>query len=193
MTSTTFVSAMHMSTRRPEGADEPRQQSPAQRHQELLQRFYDAFARRDATEMGACYHDDARFADPAFPDLDAAGARAMWSMLTARAPDLVVRATDFEVDGERGRCRWVASYTFSKRSVENHVEARFCFRDGLIVRHEDDFDFWRWSRQALGPVGLALGWSTVLKKTVQATAAKGLHRWRAEHEGRRPGSDVSPG
>ena len=41
---------------------------------------------------------------------------------------------------------------------------------GKIVRHIDRFDFWRWSRMALGPAGLLLGWTPLLHKKVQAKA-----------------------
>jgi ketosteroid isomerase-like protein len=146
---------------------------------ELIERFYRAFHQRDAATMGACYRDDASFSDPVFPSLDAAGARAMWAMLTARASDLTVEASDIQADASQGSCRWVARYTFSAtgRFVENRIAARFTFQDGLIRSHVDTFDFWRWSRQALGPTGLLLGWSPVVRNKVRATAAAGLRKF----------------
>ena len=57
---------------------------------ELLTKFYEAFQRRDAEAMGACYHDEAVFMDPAFGRLRADEARAMWRMLCARAPELAI-------------------------------------------------------------------------------------------------------
>lgn len=67
-------------------------------------------------------------------------------------------------------------YTFSAtgRPVHNVVDATFELRDGLIVTHVDEFDFWRWSRQALGPIGVLLGWSSVVRRKVQATARRSL-------------------
>ena len=56
----------------------------------------------------------------------------------------------------------------------NRIDARFEFRDGLIVRHVDRFDFWRWARQALGAPGWALGWSGWLRAKVRRRAAAGL-------------------
>ena len=35
----------------------------------LIDRFYQAFARRDAATMAACYHADVVFSDPVFPEL----------------------------------------------------------------------------------------------------------------------------
>ena len=142
----------------------------------LLQRFYEAFARLDGAEMAAAYAPDVRFSDPVFPDLEGERAGGMWRMLTGRAADLRVEASGIEAGPERGRAHWEAWYTFSLtgRRVHNVIEARFEFRDGLIVRHEDQFDFWRWSRQALGPAGLLLGWTPLVRNRVRAEAAKGL-------------------
>ena len=36
----------------------------------MVDRFYQAFARRDAAGMAACYHPQATFVDPAFGPLD---------------------------------------------------------------------------------------------------------------------------
>lgn len=151
---------------------------------QLLTDFYAAFGRQDGAEMATAYHDDATFSDPVFPDLDADGVRAMWTMLTSQAADLRVEASGIAVNDETGQARWDAWYTFSKtgRKVHNVIDARFEFRDGLIVRHVDSFSFWRWSRQALGVPGLLLGWTPFLQKKVQQTAAAGLAKWRAEHE-----------
>ena len=54
------------------------------------------------------------------------------------------------------------------------LAASFEFRDGKIVKHADCFDLYRWSRQALGPAGLLLGWTPLLQNKVRAMAAKGL-------------------
>ena len=58
-------------------------------------------------------------------------------------------------------------------------DARFEFRDEKIIRHRDSFDFWKWSRQALGLPGLLLGWSPYLRAKVARTAAKSLERFAA--------------
>ncbi|MGB0347184.1 MAG: nuclear transport factor 2 family protein, partial [Balneolaceae bacterium] len=53
--------------------------------------------------------------------------------------------------------------------------------DGLIINHQDDFDFWRWSTQALGFPGLILGWSPFLKKKVQKQALDSLNAFISKH------------
>ena len=147
----------------------------------LLQRFYEAFDRRDADAMAACYAADVRFEDPAFGVLGGDQARGMWRMLCERAQDLRVTASGIEADDRAGRAHWDAAYTFSQtgRRVLNRIDAEFEFRDGLIVAHRDRFDFWRWSRQALGAPGLLLGWSPLLRSKVRARARANLERYLA--------------
>lgn len=148
-------------------------------HALLIARFYEAFQRRDAAAMAACYHREIHFSDEVFPDLRGPQAGAMWAMLCARGKDLRVEPSGVTADDARGSARWDAWYTFSGsgRRVHNVIEATFAFRDGLIVRHVDRFDFWRWSRQALGPAGLLLGWTPFLRAKVRAQAARSLATW----------------
>jgi hypothetical protein len=77
---------------------------------------------------------------------------------------------------------WEVTYHFSTtgRMVRNIIDAEFEFDDaGLIMRHRDRFDFWRWARQALGAPGLLLGWTPMLRAKVRAQAAKNLDRFIA--------------
>lgn len=145
----------------------------------LLERFYAAFAARDGAGMAACYHPEARFADPVFPDLRGTEVGAMWRMLTERGKDLAVHSSDLWTDGDRGGARWVAEYTFSAtgREVRNEVVSTFVFRDGLIVEHRDAFDLWRWTRMALGGPGVLLGWSPLVKGRVRRQAKAALDRF----------------
>src|ERR1044071_1847474 len=142
---------------------------------ELIQRFYAAFAARDGAAMAACYAPGAHFHDPVFQDLNDDEPGAMWVMLTGRARDLEIRLVEHEADDARGSARWLADYTFSTgRRVHNDVRATFAFRDGLIFEHRDEFSFHGWARQALGAVGLLLGWSPPLRAKVRAQARAGL-------------------
>lgn len=148
-------------------------------HAELITRFYDAFSRCDGDAMAACYHPDVHFSDPAFPDLRGARAGAMWKMLTSRAADLKVVASDIHADDTSGRAHWEADYTFGAtgNKVHNVIDATFEFRDGLIVKHTDVFDFQAWAKQALGFTGLLLGWTSFLQNKVQKTAGGQLERY----------------
>jgi len=145
---------------------------------ELIERFYAAFARLDGEEMAACYAPDARFSDPVFTDLEGKEPGGMWRMLTGRAKDLQVRLAEHEAEEQRGSAHWLADYTFSTgRRVHNDVHAEFRFRDGLITEHRDAFSFYAWARQALGPVGLALGWTPIVRAKVQREAHAGLEEF----------------
>ncbi len=145
-------------------------------HKQLIERFYTAFQKRDAAGMATCYHADVTFSDEAFRGLRGDRARGMWRMLCERGTDLVLTFDNVTADAERGSAHWEARYTFSKtkRKVHNVIDASFRFRDGLIIEHLDHFDFWRWSRMAMGPAGLLLGWTPILKGVVRKSAAKTL-------------------
>jgi ketosteroid isomerase-like protein len=152
----------------------------------VIERFYAAFAQRDGARMAACYAPDVHFSDPVFTDLNGPEAGAMWRMLTERASDLRVELLERSADGDRGSAHWRAHYTFTQtgRSVVNDVRASLRFGDdGLVTDHVDDFDFHRWARQALGPSGLLLGWTPLLRSAVRRKARAGLDEFMAR-EGR---------
>jgi ketosteroid isomerase-like protein len=148
---------------------------------ELIQRFYAAFNRKDGAAMAACYTADAKFDDPVFPELKGKEPGEMWRMLTSRAGDLKVELREHEANDETGSAHWIATYTFTQtgRPVVNDVRAKFRFRDGLIAEHRDDFSFHSWSRQALGAPGLLLGWTPVLKGATRKKARAGLDEFMA--------------
>ncbi|MEP7356378.1 MAG: nuclear transport factor 2 family protein, partial [Anaerolineales bacterium] len=73
-------------------------------------------------------------------------------------------------------------YTFSTgRKVLNIIDAEFQFQAGRIVAHRDRFSFWRWSRQALGPTGLLLGWTPLVHNKVRAIARARLDKFIQAH------------
>lgn len=148
---------------------------------ELITRFYQAFQRRDGEAMAACYAPDVHFRDPAFGELVGVEAADMWRMLTRRAQDLQLEFDQVWADERSGGARWTACYTFTQtgRPVVNRIQARFAFEAGLIVRHQDDFDLWRWARQALGAKGLLLGWAPPVQAAIRRQARKGLAAFQA--------------
>lgn len=150
---------------------------------EQIRRFYAAFAERDGAAMEACYAPDVRFSDPVFPDLKGPEAGAMWRMLTGQAEDLEIELAEHAAEGDTGSARWIARYTFTRsgRPVVNDVRASFRFGpDGLIREHTDDFNFYRWARQALGLSGLLLGWTPIVKGGVRKQARASLDAFIAE-------------
>ena len=147
----------------------------------LINRFYEAFARQDGDAMAACYTDDAHFHDPVFEDLHGPEVGAMWRMLCERAEDLRIVHSQVQADADTGSAHWEADYTFrTGRAVHNPIDATFRFEAGLIADHRDDFDLYAWARQALGPVGLVLGWSPPVQGKIRAQAREGLEEFMGE-------------
>lgn len=139
-------------------------------NQSLITKFYTAFAEKDFATMNSCYHPDVVFEDPAFGRLEGKKARKMWEMLLSRpGAGATITFNNVEANEETGSANWRAEYLFgkAKRNVINEVSASFKFKEGLIIEHTDTFDVWKWSRQAMGPVGMLLGWSGFLKNKIQ--------------------------
>ncbi len=149
-------------------------------NRELISRLYVALDRKDGETMARCYHPQASFRDPVFT-LEGESVGDMWRMLTARASDLRAESHEVVADADSGSCRWEARYTFSGtgRAVHNRIQARFRFREGLIIEHVDQFDLWRWAAQALGPVGKLLGWSPMVRGKIRRQAAANLAAFQA--------------
>ena len=145
-------------------------------NEKLIHHFYNSFKQRDYAEMQKCYADDATFSDEAFQNLNATQVRAMWKMLCLRGKDLELTFQNVTADEKSGSAEWIAKYTFSQtgRKVVNHIKANFEFENGKIVKHIDDFDFYRWSSQALGMSGKLLGWTSFLQNKVRQKAMKSL-------------------
>ena len=126
--------------------------------------------------MQSCYSDNATFNDAVFTNLNAAQVRAMWEMLIKGGKDLQLEFKNISANDKTGNAEWIAHYTFSRtgNKVVNHIYASFVFENGKIVQHTDSFDFYKWSKQSLGTVGLLLGWTSFLQKKVQQAALKSL-------------------
>jgi len=150
---------------------------------ELITSFYEAFQRKDYEAMNAYYHPSIHFSDPVFQDLEGGEVKAMWQMLCERGTDLVVTYSDVTATDDRAEAHWEATYTLagSDRQIDNVIDAQFIFRDGLIYRHIDSFDLWKWARMALGTPGTLLGWSSPLQNKVRGKARRQLDRFIVEH------------
>jgi hypothetical protein len=147
-----------------------------------IRTLYEALGGKDGEAMAACYAPTGRFRDPAFGELSGEEAGDMWRMLTERAEDLSVELAEHDAGDDSGTARWIARYTFADtgRKVVNNGRASFRFGGGLIVEHVDEFSFYAWSRQALGPLGLVLGWTPVLPAMVRRRARGRLDAFRTE-------------
>lgn len=152
-------------------------------NKQLIESFYSSFQAKDHAGMIACYHPNVHFSDPVFTNLKGNQAKAMWHMLCERGKDLTLEYNQVEATNSTGRAHWEARYTFSasKRPVHNIIDATFAFQDGKIIKHTDVFDLWRWTRMALGPAGILLGWTPIIQNRVRQTAMQGLDAFIAKH------------
>lgn len=149
--------------------------SAIEKNKKIIERFYSAFQRLDGETMASCHGPGAKFEDAIFK-LEGDRIGSMWKMFCKNGKDLKVTFSEIEATDSTGRAHWVAKYTFSPtgRKVTNRITAHFQFENGLIKTHQDLFGFWRWSIQALGLLGLLLGWSQAVRNRVQTIAYKNL-------------------
>ena len=160
-------------------------------NQQSIENFYSAFARLDADTMAQCYADDASFDDEVFSLRGRREVAGMWRMLCqatqAKGADVwKLQFRDVQADAATGRAHWDAHYRFSStgRIVDNSIDARFSFNpQGQIASHQDSFDFWSWSRQALGAPGYVLGWTPLLRGKVRKQAGASLRSFLAKEPG----------
>lgn len=150
-------------------------------NEELITKFYTAFANADAKTMSECYHPNVHFIDPAFGLLKDGQVSKMWEMLIFRSKgNLKIEFSNIKADDFTGSAHWVATYNFSKtnRNVVNKISAEFTFQDGLIIKHIDNFDVWKWSKQAFGPMGYLLGWTGFFQDKIQQQALLSLKKYQ---------------
>jgi hypothetical protein len=131
--------------------------------------------------MSECYHPKVHFIDPAFGLLKGEQVSKMWEMLLIRSKgNLKIEFSNVKADESTGSANWVATYNFSRtnRNVINKIAAEFVFQDGLIIKHTDNFDVWKWSKQAFGLSGYLLGWTGFFQGKIQKQALLSLKKFQ---------------
>lgn len=153
-------------------------------NEQIIHKFYEAFAQKDFNAMAECYHPEAIFKDEAFDLKGSKQIGSMWRMLIERGTDLRMEFSNIQANDSTGKAHWEAWYTFSStgNKVHNIIDANFTFKDGKILNHRDSFNFYRWSAQSLGITGKLLGWTGYLHQKVRATAMAGLENYMARKE-----------
>lgn len=151
-------------------------------NENLITKFYTAFANADAKTMSECYHPNIQFSDPAFGPLKGEQVSKMWEMLLLRSKgNIKINFSDIKADDSTGSANWNATYNFTKtnRKVINKISAQFVFQDGLIIKHTDSFDVWKWSKQAFGITGFLLGWTGFFQKKINQQALLSLEKFQS--------------
>lgn len=149
-------------------------------NEDMIVKFYSAFANANVEKMCECYHPNVQFYDSAFGYLNGNEVFQMWKMLIERSKgNLKIDFSEIKANEHLGSARWIATYRFSKtnRNVVNTIAAKFLFKDGLIIKHTDDFDFWKWSKQAFGIKGILLGWTSFMQNKIQQQARMRLKKY----------------
>ncbi len=137
---------------------------------ELLNHFYTSFSQGNVEAMISCYDDAIVFTDPAFGTLRGNDAKNMWRMLIHRSKgNLKITYDNVKADENTGSAHWIAEYTYGQtgRKVVNKISARFEFRNGMIIKHTDHFNLWRWTQQAIGWKGYLMGWTPYIQSKIR--------------------------
>lgn len=137
--------------------------------EQVANNFYSAFQQKNANGMIECYHQDLQFEDPAFGKLSYAQTCSMWKMLCESAKDLSIEYSILKSEDNYVEVRWIAEYSFSKtgKFVHNEIIAQLMFRDGKIIQHTDNFDLFKWAKQAMGLQGWLIGSTPFFRKKLQ--------------------------
>lgn len=145
-------------------------------NEKLITHFYTCFKNKDFKGMQDCYADNATFSDAVFKNLTAKQVKAMWQMLIVKGKDFRLEFKDISATENSANAHWDAFYTFSAtgKKVINRIDATFEIENGKIIKHNDNFNFYTWAKQALGLTGFLLGWTSFLNKKVSAQAMKNL-------------------
>lgn len=156
-----------------------------------LERFFDALRRCDKAALRDCCSPGLRFDDPLI-SITGRDDRLDWCTLLWTPCDgdgqriWHLELDDVHTRGPLGTARWNLRYRYTPtgRLIELAVTSQFTFDpDGSITAQRDSFDFWRWSRQAHGLLGLLLGWTPLLWDQARDQARVSLEdhqrRWAA--------------
>lgn len=153
-----------------------------EQHQQIIEQFYTAFQQLDTTKMVSFYDDDVVFQDPVFGQLRGEQAATMWRMLIERGKNsLKVNFHNVQGTTTGGNATWEADYLFGKekRPVHNVIQAEFVISEDKIVKHTDQFNFWKWATMALGTPGRVLGFTPFLQNKVRKDARAALEKYMA--------------
>ena len=150
-------------------------------NEKTIHKFYTALANGEPNIMANCYDSTIQYRDPIFGLLQNNDVINMWSMLINKSQgNLRIELSDVKADEYLGSATWVVSYNYSatNKKVVNIIYANFHFKDGLIIKHTDYFDIWKWSAQALCLKGLLFGWTGFMQKKIQEKALSSFKKYK---------------
>lgn len=153
---------------------------------ETLQKFSQHLSNLDADALVQLYHNDVIFEDPAFGRIKGERVKDMWRLLLGRKVEtkLEINVIDVQSDGLTGTASWEAKYLFNVtgRKVHNKITSTFELMDGLIIKQDDKFDLYKWSKQAMGMTGTIVGWTKFFQHNLQGKTEYMLDNFIAKKE-----------
>lgn len=146
-----------------------------------IHQLYTSIANRAISNIKTCYAPTARFNDPVFDTLVGNEIPKMWRMLIEKSKgNLEIEYTIIKSNEHKSSVEWIATYTFgkNKRKIRNVIQSEFYFKDGLIIKQNDDFNIWTWSKQAFGFSGFLFGWTGYMQNKIQEKANLALKNYK---------------
>lgn len=149
--------------------------------EKTIHQLYTSIANGTVANIDACYAATAKFHDPIFGTLTANEIPKMWKMLIEKSKgNLDIEYTIIKSNENKASAQWTATYTFgkNKRPIKNTIFSEFHFKNGLIIKQNDDFNIWNWSKQAFGFSGFLFGWTGYMQKIIQEKAELSLKNYK---------------
>ena len=142
---------------------------------ELVKQFYHALDKGDYKSVIDLYHAKAIYRDELF-DLQGLEIHALWYRATRPEMNFSAKLESIREEGDVIKTDWEIGYTLDviKRRIKLKEIGTFKFEDDKIIEHTDEYDFWSWCTQVLGPIGRVFGWSNWLKSRARYQARKSV-------------------
>lgn len=148
--------------------------------EQTIHQLYTALTDGEISKIDSCYATTVKFHDPIFGVLNNDEVPAMWKMLIERSNrNLKIQYNIITINEYTATVEWKANYTFGKkkRNIENQIRSHFHFKEGLIIKQNDDFNIWNWCKQAFGGYGFFLGWTGYMQHKIQVKALSSLKKY----------------
>lgn len=131
---------------------------------QTIRRYFGFLASGDFTGMSSCLHDSVEFEDLGFHLIGKTAVSLMWQILCLKKGGIRISVRNATATDTTGHAEWECQYDFlaepgdPPRPIHNKIESTFQFdrQSGLIIKQNDQCDFWGWFEQAMGAKGKAL-------------------------------------